>query len=591
MAIPFGFGIGDFLAVGTLIGRIIVELREVSPIPIIPPCYRPYLTSQNGEAAPDYQSLLLELEALGRALHQLENLQPTKHEFLQLNAIRATALTCQRPLQEFLAKISKFEGRLGIFNARDNRYKGFPRRMQWRMMYKEDAEQLRSTLGSHVATINLLLMTQTVRSISAAENDRERLACELQTKIFAHRRLLEDVKGSVEVSLEQQLETKLQLQDHSTALDNLGSKADQTHKRLQGQQSLIQDMLLMVSTTREQTTSILAAATDTLDLAMLGVMNLRLVAQQLSRMFELCTRFTNEMRATMVELMQLFFNLHTTLRRIEISLPMRVNLPILQFTDALGETMALPYQLCQQWATFRELLGVIFINKPGNSRVKMGQYLIMNANGGRLLSEASWQHAIKQGDHLSMSIVLDDLKARDGRCPFPSCQTSTEGVEVKNGGRTCLECGRWAVLTPQKPIDPLISNTSQSTQKESKINEESDKESEEELGEVEDIEIYRQIHVQTVADLLSDRTPDSADIDAPVLNIEALEYYPQGLPNADAVSFCEGWLRNYPSLPSDRQFEALATLTALRAETVKRWFSQRLRQGRMPDVSISSSSA
>jgi len=69
-------------------------------------------------------------------------------------------------------------------------------------MYKEDAEQLRSTLGSHVATINLLLITQTVGSISAAENDRERLACELQTKILAHRRLLEDVKGKVEVSLE-----------------------------------------------------------------------------------------------------------------------------------------------------------------------------------------------------------------------------------------------------------------------------------------------------------------------------------------------------------------------------------------------------
>jgi hypothetical protein len=101
MAIPFGFGIGDFLAVGKLIGRIIVELREVRPIPIIPPYYRPYLISHNGEAAPDYQSLLLELEALGRALHQLENLQPTKHELLQLNAIRATALTCQRPLQDF----------------------------------------------------------------------------------------------------------------------------------------------------------------------------------------------------------------------------------------------------------------------------------------------------------------------------------------------------------------------------------------------------------------------------------------------------------------------------------------------------------
>ena len=50
---------------------------------------------------------------------------------------------------------------------------------------------------------------------------------------------------------------------------------------------------------------------------------------------------------------------------------------------------------------------------------------------------------------------------------------------------------------------------------------------EEELGEVEEnkevIEIYRQIHVQTVADLLLHWAPDSADVDAPVLNIEELD--------------------------------------------------------------------
>lgn len=61
-------------------------------------------------------------------------------------------------------------------------------------MYKEDVLELRSILGSHVATINLLLMTQTVRSITIAENDRAEVACEFGKRISAHRALLEGVK-------------------------------------------------------------------------------------------------------------------------------------------------------------------------------------------------------------------------------------------------------------------------------------------------------------------------------------------------------------------------------------------------------------
>ena len=456
--------------------------------------------------------MLLELQALSRALHQVEHLRPAKHELIQLNAIRATAFTCQLPLEEFLAKISKFEAQLGVFNARYNRYKGFGRRLQWRMMYKEDAKQLRSILGSHVATITLLLMTQAVGSITAAEDDRQRLACGLENKILAHRRLLERVNEQVESSIEQQLETKLELRDHSTFLEDLRSKADQTQTQLRGQEARIREVQITLTHTREQNISILSAATDILTLATSGVMNLRLIAGQLRKMLKLCATFTTEMQIAMAKLMQLFFSLHTTLRRIEALLPLKINLPIVQFTDALGDTIALPYQLCQKWATFRQLLGVIFNNKQGKSRVEMDQFLIMNARGGRLLTKASWQHAVKQDDHLSMSIILDNLPAKDGHCPFPSCQAFIAKVEVKNGGRTCPECRRWAVLTSRKqtPSQSLIDVTpfnrsrqpepeTESGEGDSNIDSNSDLEGERLTGaeeEKEDIEVYRQIHVQ-----------------------------------------------------------------------------------------------
>ncbi|KAF2731099.1 hypothetical protein EJ04DRAFT_514787, partial [Polyplosphaeria fusca] len=120
MAVPFGFSLGDFLAVGKLIQQVAVELGE------------------NHEAAPEFQSLMIELEALGRALNKLQTLKPAKHELFQLTSIRSTALACQKPLQDFLAKISKFESRLGAFNAADNKWKGLPRRMQFRIMFKDD---------------------------------------------------------------------------------------------------------------------------------------------------------------------------------------------------------------------------------------------------------------------------------------------------------------------------------------------------------------------------------------------------------------------------------------------------------------------
>jgi serine/threonine protein kinase len=59
-----------------------------------------------------------------------------------------------------------------------------------------------------------------------------------------------------------------------------------------------------------------------------------------------------------------------------------------------------------------------------------------------------------------------------------------------------------------------------------------------------------------------------------------------------AVSVFENWLLNYPSIPipSEAHFGALAVLTGLRVETVKMWFGQKLRQGRMGDSSASAAS-
>ncbi len=115
---------------------------------------------QNGEAASKYQGLIIELESLERALSRLYTLKPTHHELVHLDAIRAAATACKRPLESFLAKIEKFDKRLGTRKTNDNKFKGAGRRIQFNTACEEDVKELRTTLASHVLTINTLLMTQ-----------------------------------------------------------------------------------------------------------------------------------------------------------------------------------------------------------------------------------------------------------------------------------------------------------------------------------------------------------------------------------------------------------------------------------------------
>ena len=104
----------------------------------------------------------MELEALGRALSSLNEIKPAKRELHQLDAIRAVASACERQLEAFLSKIAKFERTLGAWDAKEKRYKGFGRRIQWNVSMKDDVKELRNTLGTQVLMINMLLMSQTV---------------------------------------------------------------------------------------------------------------------------------------------------------------------------------------------------------------------------------------------------------------------------------------------------------------------------------------------------------------------------------------------------------------------------------------------
>lgn len=424
---------------------------------------------------------------------QLHSLKPAKHELQHLTSIRATVLACQMPLNDFLAKISKFEGKMGTSQGASHRFSSLPRRVQFKVLFKEDIKQLRSTMASHVCTINNLLLQQIVALISLAEADRDQAALNQESEILVNRQLLEEAR--------RQLETCMTYQH--APLDKLGTRTDKICEQLDQQESSVEAIRSTSDMTYGQTTSILAKVTGVLSYAASSHIRLLRIGEQLQMIMRLCVSFTSQVRGGMTRLGELLLNLQDMLQQIDCKLPANLYPPFLQFTTALGETMALPYQLCQSWSTFTDLLSVRFTDKPGKRRVDMGKYVIMHARGGRLLKAESWEHAVKQDDHLTMSIVLDDRAAlAKGNCPFPTCQASIQDVEVKDGGRTCPACGRWSFQTDKLDIlseVAVVSSTVGSKRKRMSAYEQDTHEPEPKkqraLEEEEDIEIYRKIHV------------------------------------------------------------------------------------------------
>jgi hypothetical protein len=377
--------------------------------------------------------------------------------------------------------------------------------MQWRLAYQHEVKALRTKLGSHVATISLLLMTQAVSSITTAEHDRAQANCGLQEKILAYRRQLDDVQTRVDSSLSHQVETKSRLERQEESLGTLDRKADRTIQQLHDENDLIQEVIFVASATEENTRSVLAITADTLSQVTQGLLTLRDLAMRVYGLVAAITKFTAEMQESMAMLMRQFARICSILHALQGSLATRICPPIVQFTDALGETLALPYQICLQWKAFRLILNAIFDDRPGKSRVERGEFLIMHAAGGRRLLEDSWNHAIRAGDHLQMSIVLDDFLAKQDFCPFPSCEASLVNAEANNGGRICPQCCRWVLLTETE--SPSSAHTENSrNMNHVNVGDSNEKYADEETSEeeqdspreehiVDEIELYRNVSV------------------------------------------------------------------------------------------------
>lgn len=173
----FGFSVGDFLAVGKLIADITNSLRECSG------------------SKSEYQELLRELESLDNALKHLDKL-PTNIASANLESIKYAALSCRRPLEQFLGKIQKYDRALGIW-GRANPIKNTADKLRWAFKEKDEIKKLQSYLNIHIGTINILLAEHGLEIMNLTSEKGELDQLHIRERLENTKTLMQWIKDSL----------------------------------------------------------------------------------------------------------------------------------------------------------------------------------------------------------------------------------------------------------------------------------------------------------------------------------------------------------------------------------------------------------
>ena len=145
-----GCSLGDAIAVAGVIERIVAEVRS----------YR--------SAPQHFQRLAIELGFLSQVCTQILHVTPTvPSEIAQLQRIRAIAIQCLGPLQNFESKMRRYDSVIGPeawkggpVSGAQERLSNFRKKLHWSAIERREVDELRAILASEILAINTLLSIQ-----------------------------------------------------------------------------------------------------------------------------------------------------------------------------------------------------------------------------------------------------------------------------------------------------------------------------------------------------------------------------------------------------------------------------------------------
>ena len=206
----FGFSVGDFYVVGSVISKLVDALRGTrSEFQELFCELERYFQLLFCAAEPPGLLSATELHfylrlcadpvhSLQRTLVQVEKLNGQgAQEAAAIDGIKRHALTCRYPLERFLTKIEKYHKSLGVGKSA-GKVKDAGNKIQYAFKTRGEATKLREYLKQHVYIINMLLIEHGVELLAVAAEERKENQKELKSRMEGSSRQLGEVRGNVE---------------------------------------------------------------------------------------------------------------------------------------------------------------------------------------------------------------------------------------------------------------------------------------------------------------------------------------------------------------------------------------------------------
>lgn len=173
----FGFSVGDFIAGGSIIADIISNLRE------------------SGGSKSEYQEIIRELEGLQHALSYLDKLQSSDGCSTSIDSIKYAALSCRRPLEQFLDKIKKYDNVLGV-SSKAGMIKSAADKLIWAYTQRDEIRKLQAYLNVHFGTINILLAEHGLERMDIASERSGRDQLQVRDRLEDTRKVIDRINSS-----------------------------------------------------------------------------------------------------------------------------------------------------------------------------------------------------------------------------------------------------------------------------------------------------------------------------------------------------------------------------------------------------------
>ncbi|KAE9403018.1 hypothetical protein BT96DRAFT_1017253 [Gymnopus androsaceus JB14] len=131
-------------------------------------------------------------------------------------------------------------------------------------------------------------------------------------------------------------------------------------------------------------------------------------------------------------------------------------------TDALGQILRLPIELCESWELFDGIMKLYFKQRAGSQYVQRGDYVVTltstpTSNIPQTLDKSTWAERVDPGSTINMDMVIQQpykvsgerLRTLYKTCP--NCGCNNNGRRDFDGF-TCLRCQTWFVISGRVEI-------------------------------------------------------------------------------------------------------------------------------------------